>query len=258
MRPMARRSKSAADSSGEAVPRRILAGLGPIADEMQTIEAALALAAALRAEITGHFVEESNLLDLAALPFTKTIRPSGRSIVPLELSQMEREISHAAATWRRTLSARAERSRISCTFRTTRGEYCTEIAKAAAAADIVVLNPANVAGRGRNAVAAILGAVRDAAVTVLLPEYRPRSGRGPVVLLAGAAVPGAETFHLAERIASITGTGLVVLAAGADGSMLDEIRAAARNAIDADMPVQQAPAPEMSIVAASAAALMRK
>lgn len=252
---MVRHKKPLPGNPLETIPRRILAGFGPIADEMQTIEAALALAEALRAEIAGHFVEESSLLDYAALPFARIVRPGGKPAVPLELSQMEREFSHAAATWRRTLSMRAERSRVSCTFSTTRGEYCTEIAKAASATDIVVVNPANVAERGRNAVAAIRAAVRGAAVTVLLPAYRPRSRRGPVVLMARDGVPGAETFRLADRMASTSGSGLVVLAVGDAGTALEEIRSAAHAAIDADVRIHRVPGAEISAAVAALGAL---
>ncbi len=198
-------------SAGKPAPIRILAGLGPVVDEIRTIEAALALAQALKAEITGHFVEESSLYDLAALPFAKALRPMGRQALPIEQLDMEREIAHAAANWRQTLGVRANRSSVTCTFRTTRGEYCAEIAKAATTTDIVVINPANIAGAGRRAVAAVLSAFKGTAATVLLPDRSSAVAHGPVVLLAGAADPELETFRLAGRIASKRGARLIVL-----------------------------------------------
>lgn len=232
--------KTPAPAEGGKATGRILAGLGPAGDEMQTIEAALALAEALRAEIAGHFVEESNLLDLAALPFAKAFRPTGKGAVPLELAQMQQQIARAGANWRRQLSLRAERSRIACTFSTTRGEYCAEIAKAAASTDIVVVNPANVAGSARNAIAALLDAIRDPAVTVLLPLQRPLTPRGPVVLLAGDGTPGDEAIGLAARIASMTGSELVLLTLAGSDADIEAMRLAAYQSLGRDIRVEPA------------------
>jgi len=252
---MARPEENEPVGAGTTPRRRILAGFGPIADEMQTIEAALALAGALRAEIAGHFVEESSLLDFAALPFAKTFRPTDRSAVPLELRQMEREISHAAATWRRTLGARAQRSRIACTFATSRGEYCTEIAKAAIETDIVVVNPANVAARSRHAVAAILGTIKNVPITVLLPDYAPVRSPGPVVLLAGDAVPDLEIFVLAGRMAALSGTHLIVLSSRKNHAPVDAALSKASQAIAADIEVRSVTEDSASEEIGSVAAL---
>lgn len=198
-------------------PRRILAGFGGLADEIATIDAALALAQALRVDVAGHFVEESNLLDLAGLPFAQAIRASGQSAMPIEISRMKQELAQAASTWRRTLVTRAERSRISCTFRTSTGEYCSEIAKATVESDFVVVNPANVARQGRARARAILDAMGAYAGLVLLPE-RSRNPKGPVVLFVEAKADN-EAYRLAARIAESAHTGLIVVASpGKDGN----------------------------------------
>ena len=59
---------------------RILAGFGSVADEEPTIDTALMLARALEADIAGYFVEDTDLLNLAALPFAKVVRPADRSV----------------------------------------------------------------------------------------------------------------------------------------------------------------------------------
>jgi len=232
-------------NTGAAAPRRILAGLGAVADEIQTIEAALVLAEALRTEITGYFVEESNLLDLAGLPFAKAIPPSGRSARPIEPFEMEREFVQAAATWRRTLSAHASRSRITCTFRTARGSYCAEIAKAAVETDIVVVNPANISQYGRTAVAAVLNAMGPAAGMVLLPRQGWIARRGPVAIVV-EDIPGANLFRMAERIASAAGVGTVILILPGGERKLDDMRKAAHAALGPDAQLEMLPGPEPS------------
>jgi hypothetical protein len=76
-----------------------------------------------------------------------------------------------------------------------------------------------------------------------------------VVLLAGDGVPGAETFRLADRMASTSGSGLVVLAVGDAGTQPEEIRSAAHAAIDADIAVHRVPGADMSAAVAALGAL---
>lgn len=230
-------SKIGSGTKETRAPARILAGFGSIADELQTINAALALADALRAEISGFFVEESNLLDFAALPFAKAFRPNDNSSKPIELQQMEQQIADAAAAWKRRLGAGADRSRITWTFSTARGDYCTEIASAAVATDIVVINPANVTEPGRNAVSAVLGVLKQAAGMVLLPDNAFATRRGPVILLARDAVPNRQTLRLADRIASSTDSELVVLVA--THSIFDETRSVALEIVENNISIRR-------------------
>ena len=201
--------------AGARQPRRVLAGFGGLADEVATIDAALALARALHAEIAGHFVEESDLLDLADLPFAQAVRTSGRATTPIEAGRMKQELAHAASTWRRTLISRAERSRISCTFHTSTGEYCSEISKATAESDFVIVNPANVARQGLARARTVLDAFAAYAGLVVLPEHR-QTGKGPVLLLLDPETDRNAPV-LAQRIADAAETDLAIIAStGAD------------------------------------------
>ena len=202
-------------AAGARRPRRVLAGFGRLADEVATIDAALALARALHAEIAGHFVEESNLLDLADLPFAQAVRSSGQATTPIEAGRMKRELAHAASTWRRTLRSRAERSRIACTFRTSTGEYCSEISKVTAESDFVIVNPANVARQGLARARTVLDAFATYAGLVVLPEHR-QTRKGPVLLLLDPETDRNAPV-LAQRIAEAAETDLAIIAStGAD------------------------------------------
>ena len=198
------------DAESAERPRRILAGFGSLADEAATIDTALALARALQAEVAGHFVEESNLLDLAGLPFARAVRAAGRSVTPIESSHMKREIAHAASTWRRALTAKAERSSITYSFHTCTGEYCSEIAKVTAETDVVVVNPANVSRLGHTGARTVLDSFAAYAGLVVLPERR-NTGNGPVALLMDAET-GASALALARRVAEVSETELIVVA----------------------------------------------
>ena len=210
---------------------RILAGFGSVADEEPTIDTALMLARALEADIAGYFVEDTDLLNLAALPFAKAVRPTDRSVRDTELEHMQRTMARAAGNWKRALHASANRARIRCSFETKRGAYSAEIARACSTTDFVVVNPANLPRRSLNTVAGLLDQVRQAAGTVLLPESPGRSRRGPLVLIAAGDAADRHLFELAGRLARATGTRITVYAARGEA---EAIRTLAQETFDGD------------------------
>ncbi len=189
---------------------RILAGFGSVADEEPTIDTALMLARALEADIAGYFVEDTDLLNLAALPFAKAVRPTDRSVRDVELEHMQRTMTRAAGNWKRMLHASAGRARVNCSFETTRGAYSAEIARACATTDLVVVNPANMPRRTPDSVAGLLQRIREAAGTVLLPEGRSRARKGPLVLLATGEAADRRLFELTAQLATAAGRRIAI------------------------------------------------
>ncbi len=222
------------------IPRRVLVGLGANTDEAHAIEAALALAQALKTEVSGHFVEDSNLLNFAELPFTTIFRPSDRTILPIERSQMQQEISNAASNWQRVLRARAEQSSVTFSFHESQGEYCSEISKVVATTDIVILNPSNMPDRWSTAVATALAATREALGAVILPE-KPHvaSGHRPIVLLFTDTVPDEEALRLTGRISAVMNAGLSVITTASQPAAFGEVLAAIRQAFGTDVSVHK-------------------
>lgn len=210
------------DETNDIGPRRILAGLGAVADEVQTIDAALALASALRAEVRGHYVEEINLLNFAALPFATAIRAPDLMPRPVALHDMEHEISHVGRVWKRRLNKRAVQTGVEWSFQRSRGEYCAEIGKHLSRKDIVVVNPANVSRRKRDAVATILKTMASASGALVLPP-RFQATLGSVVILVKDGMPAATTLHIAHRLASTYNQDLVVVVAAKTSALDDEI-----------------------------------
>ena len=190
---------------------KIIAGFGSVVDEAPTIETAMALARALDADIAGHFVEDTELLNLADLPFAKAVRPTDRSVLKVERSQMEREMARAALNWKHALYASASQARVRCSFTITRGSYSAEIARAGSITDLVIFNQANLSPRQPGAVSALLQRFERAAGAVVLPEERPRRRQGPVVVVATGAPGERGVFETAERIARTTGRHVAVL-----------------------------------------------
>ncbi|MEM8837544.1 MAG: hypothetical protein AAGE89_05590 [Pseudomonadota bacterium] len=194
-------------------PRRILAGFGSAGDEIRTLDAALALARALHAEVAGHFIEEAGLINMASLPFTRIVRSHGRAVKDVGASDMEREITEAGKAWRRRLAAGARRHQLSYSFAITRGDYCIELKKAASPRDIVIVNPENVFRSRRDALLSALDAAEDAAGAVLIPR-RAFQNMGPVVLIASEGAPSDTALQIVEEIAKAEDRKVVIVTPG--------------------------------------------
>lgn len=229
---------------------RILAGFSCVVDEAPTIDTAMDLAQALEAEVAGCFVEDTDLLNLAALPFAKAVGPADRSIREVELSHMERTMSRAASSWRRALNASAEQARIRCSYQTMRGAYSAEIGRMCAAGDVVVLNPVNIPHHNPEAVSRMLRQLKDAAGTVLLPDTRHRSMRGPVVLMASGGAGEWKQFELAERIAREPRGRIEIIALPAPSDPVSNLLTLAREVFGREVKVHRVQTKQPAEVAA--------
>jgi hypothetical protein len=104
-----------------------------------SLDVAVDLAMRFRAELMGLFVEDTDLLSLAALPFSAQVNLSTAAAHPLEHDDLERAFVARAAAVRRDLSDAAARRQVKWSFRTVRGRAASELSAAAADADLVVV-----------------------------------------------------------------------------------------------------------------------
>jgi nucleotide-binding universal stress UspA family protein len=119
--------------------RRILVALDSSTTATHGLEAATGLARRLRAELQGLFVEDDELLQVAALPFTTQVNMTTGGRQPLEISELESQMARLAEAARRRLAAAAKRDRIAWSFRTVRGRIAQEVASAAEGSDLVII-----------------------------------------------------------------------------------------------------------------------
>jgi nucleotide-binding universal stress UspA family protein len=92
-----------------------------------------------KAEVTGLFVEDTDLLRLSSLPFSTQVNLSTALSHPLEHGDLERDFAAMAGAARRRLSDVAARRQVKWAFKTVRGRAMTEIVAAAADADLLVM-----------------------------------------------------------------------------------------------------------------------
>jgi len=119
--------------------RRILVALDASPHSLSALRAAAELAAELRADLVGVFVEDVNLVRLAALPATREIGQISARILELDERTMTRQLRSLAQRAEQALAREAGRLQVSWSFRVSRGTIGAELWGAASEADLVVM-----------------------------------------------------------------------------------------------------------------------
>ncbi len=126
----------------ERTIRHILVALDASPHSLAALEAAADMAAHLNAELSGLFIEDINLLNLADLPFIKQVDPLSASLRPIDREHISRQFRMQAERARKTLEQVATRAHIQWSFRVIRGNVTAEIMAAASESDLVILGKA--------------------------------------------------------------------------------------------------------------------
>lgn len=127
----------------ELVIKRILVALDTSSHSLAAMQAAVQLAAHLKAELLGVFVEDIDLLRLAGLPFAQEIHYPSGATRQMESQRLEQDLRGQAAQARRALAEAAEQARLSWSFRVVRGQVTAELLTAAAEVDLLSLGVAS-------------------------------------------------------------------------------------------------------------------
>jgi hypothetical protein len=130
-------STSAAKPTG----RRIAVALDASQQSLQLIALAAGVAAALRAELEGVFIEDDVMLRAFGLPFQREFRLTTRREEHADAARLQRELRAAARHVRESLGQSAQRLGCSWSFRVWRGDAEAEILSAASSADMFTLSP---------------------------------------------------------------------------------------------------------------------
>jgi nucleotide-binding universal stress UspA family protein len=167
--------------------QRILVALDASSSSLAALETAARLAADLRAELVGLFVEDVNLLRLAGLPFAQEVRYISASQQVMDRQGVEQQMRAQAARARRALLAAAGTAGVRATFRVVRGEVALEVLTAAVEADLLLLGRVSrpLTRRSRLGSTARLAAVR-APRSVLLMQTGAFRDRPIIVTFDGS------------------------------------------------------------------------
>jgi nucleotide-binding universal stress UspA family protein len=185
----------------EALFRRILVALDSSRHSLAALEAAVELAAGMKAELRGLYVEDVNLLRAADSPATREVRYPFVSSAQLEPRGMARQLRAQASQARRALAALAERRKIQWSFQTTRGDVAHEVVAAAEEADVLILGKVSrpLIRRVRLGSTALTAAVQAPCCVLLLQRDQPL--RPPVVVTYDGSPVARRAIKIAARLA---------------------------------------------------------
>jgi len=130
------------DENGDLEVGRVLVALDATVGAEAAVRAAAELAAGLRAELEALFVEDTNLLRLAALPFAREVGFQSAKGRPLDLGEVVRTLKSQASRMERMLTLVARQLQVQCSFRVTRGRVLPEALSQTRDADLLVLGRA--------------------------------------------------------------------------------------------------------------------
>lgn len=120
--------------------RRVIVGFDGAAPlNRAALEAAAGIAGRIEGELAGLFVENIDLLHLAALPFTREVGFPSAASREIDVERMERTLRAVAGEASRMLGMVAESARLRWSFTVTRGVLAAELLSAAQRCDLVLV-----------------------------------------------------------------------------------------------------------------------
>lgn len=206
--------------------RRIVLAIDASLPSLEAARTAAELARALGAELLGIFVEDLNLLRLAALPFARELRVPDGADQPLEQARLEAELRALAAWARAELDRAATAAQVRWSFEVRRATLPEAVLAAAGEDDLLVLGSHGHAARGRPGSTARAAAER-ATRPVLLHPRGAAGGRG-ILLAHDLSEQSQRAEPVAEGLARCMG-GLAVLALTPDAAGAGRLAARLRH-----------------------------
>lgn len=119
--------------------RRILVALDASTHSLAALAAAAELAASMQAELLGLYVEDENLVHLAALPFASEVRSHSAVSKRVNSNEMEAALRLQASQARRALEEAANKAKAKWSFQVVRGQVSASILAAALEADLLAM-----------------------------------------------------------------------------------------------------------------------
>lgn len=193
------------DDVPEGTPEsRILVALDTASECLSTLEVAARVALQTEAELVALFIEDTDLIRLAGLPFATEVNRTSAAERRLEPPRMARALRAQQQRVDRVLAQITQRLAIRTSLRVVQGNYMSEAVAAATDVDILVL--ARMAGAvvGRN----LMLDTRRA--TAAPTRYEQRASK-PVCVLYDGTSEARRVLLAASRLSEHLGEPLLVL-----------------------------------------------
>jgi len=180
------------------------------------LDAAAALAHRLDAELAGVFVENSNLLRMAALPFAREYALASAVARRIETGELERALQRQAEAMRGALSRAAHALSLPWSFQVVRGDLLNSVLEAMREPDLAVFGHT-----GQYAMST------DACLGAAVPRARVAGMRQPILTIYNDAAAATRALDAANVLAQVHHTSLIVLLITGDAAALSQLRARA-------------------------------
>ena len=166
----------------------------------------------LQLELFGLFVEEENLLGLAALPFAREFKLFGGGWRSVGMEEISHDLEIAARSAERAFTDAAKALRTECQFEVVRGSMAETIASISRASDIIVLTEADSLAECATpkSLAVVAAALHSAAAVLLVPA---RVARHSGSIVAIATEPEDPSIEVAKAVAVAAKEELVIVEA---------------------------------------------
>ena len=220
----------------ELAIRRILVALDTSAHSIAALQAAADLAATLQAELRGLFVEDVNLLRLAALPFAREVRWTTASRQTLDEAEMERELQLRASQARRALIYAAEQAEAEWSFRVVRGMVSKEVIEAALDADLLSLGRASRTRASRVPLGSTAKAAAGKVEGAVLLARMGADLEQPIIVTYDGSPPAARALAAAARMSQTNGSNLIVLIMTTDPDQAPQLAEKAHRYLEPRVP----------------------
>jgi hypothetical protein len=178
--------------------RRIVVALAA-PGETAAMTTAVELARTLNADLLGLFIENAELIALAALPFAGEVGFPSSARRSLDVEAMERGLRAQARRVERELAALVADSPVKWRFDTVRGRLAVELLAVAGETDLAVVSLPQTAGSTPTTPGRAMRAYRGAMVPVLLVGERTQQPGS----IAVVPPPGSDPIALAATVAAL-------------------------------------------------------
>jgi hypothetical protein len=209
-------------SEREPRPARVMVALGADATGQAALEAAVQLAATLRAELAGLFIEDVNLLRMAELPFSREFGLASGVARPIAAIDVTRALKSAAAQARGAVAKAAQSTGVQWTFEVVQGSGLAPLLAARRSVDWLVMERARVSAGGAPYPTLLKRPKRSA---------EDRATRRPVAVVFDGSAEAERATRAAHKLAHELSTSLLVLLLPRADTSISVMRAAARHAV---------------------------
>ena len=211
----------------DATVERIVLAFDAHPPEEAALEAAAALASALNAELSGIYVEDTNLVRLAALPFIRELGVTSALPRAISAADVERALRLQAAQHREQLEALAAAFNLRWSFEVVRGQVFAAVLEHTREPDVVVFGKAAHGVTARSVTLAALGHALGGGVARRGERFQKLSLRS-IVLLFDGTPRGWRALAAAHAVAAMARTRLSLLVLASGREEFERLREAAR------------------------------